>query len=70
MNSCTVGAREVGDRDDLALVPQPLVGKLRYRTHMYAAAYHATALAYRAQRLGHERPDRREQNGGVERLRR
>jgi len=36
---------------------------------MDAGAYHGAALRDRAQRQRHERPDGREDDGGIERLR-
>ena len=65
-----VGAREVRHRHHLPLLPQQRIGKARDVRHVDAAADHAPALAHRFQRGRHQRADRREDDGRIERLRR
>ena len=65
-----VGARQVRDRHHVPLLPQQRIGEARNVRHVDAAADHAAALAHRFQRGRHQRADRREDNGGIERLRR
>ena len=63
-----VGAGQIGDRDDAALLPQKPIGERRDVAHVDAAADDPPALAHRRERRGNERADGREQDRGVERL--
>jgi hypothetical protein len=62
--------RKIGDGDELPLLPQDALGKARNVGHVDAAAHHACAFLHRAQGGRHERSDRRENDGGIERFRR
>src|SRR6266581_123643 len=62
-------AREVCDRHDLPLLPEIAIGKARNVGHVNAAADHATALPHRLERKWHQRADRSEDDGSIERLR-
>src|SRR5690606_11196017 len=64
----TVLAGQVRDGQELALFPQQRVRETRDVAHVDAAADDAAALADGLEGRGNERPDRREQDGGIEGL--
>ena len=47
--------RQIGDRYQLPLLPEQVVGKARDIAHVNSRTYHPGALAYRAQRGRHQR---------------
>ncbi len=65
-----VGAGEIRHRHHMPLLPQQRIRKARNVRHVDAAADHAPALAHRFERRRHQRADRCEDDGGVERFRR
>ncbi len=62
--------RQIGDRDELPLLPQEMIGEARNVAHVNAGADDAAALSHRSQRERDERADRCKDDRGVERLRR
>ena len=67
-NSRGVGAGQVGDRAQHPLLPQVAVGEGGDVGHVDAGAHDGAAGRDGAQRGGHERPDRGEDQRRVERL--
>ncbi len=65
-----VGAGQVGHRAQRALAPQQRIGERRDVAHVDAAADDDAARPYGGQRRRHERADRGEDDGGVQRHRR
>ena len=65
-----VASRQIGDRTDRPLLPQIVIGKRRDVAHVNPAADHGAAALEDAQRCGHERTDRREDDRGLQSLRR
>src|SRR5262245_1087745 len=59
---------EVGDRDDVPLLPEQPIGKTWNVRHVDAPTDHAPTFLYGLQRQGDERAYGREDNRGIERL--
>src|SRR5829696_705741 len=63
-----VSAGKVGDRTNNALAPEDLVREGGYVAHVDAGAHNHTPLRQGPQRGRHQRPDGREDDGGIELL--